>query len=396
MRILGVARTLPFHSIGGMQSIAWDLFREFAKEGHEVTVLTTRIAGEPVGESMRDGVRVVALAGTSPERCNGAWWRLSAAWFEVSYRNYDAVLSISSAAASIATKRSLAPKMPFLFQAHGTSWGEVLSKWRTGRPLQIAKSVRNVYWLFKDAVIYRRFDKIVLVGDYLQRQFASLPVSLFARGVNTEVVFNGINEDEFYFSEEERIKVRESLGWSPSHKVTVYAARMHPQKGAALALRAFARLHPKENHRLLMVGPGEELRSLQDMAADLGCSSRVVFTGGVSRTALRGYLSAGDAFIFPTLRDEVGLTPNVLEALAVGLPVVCSSRVNYESDAALPIHMVDVGAIESISVELDRALECGPFRKSVLSQKYKLSHNGCKVFVAKSCHLGALFRISLK
>ena len=44
--ILGVARTLPFHSIGGMQAIAWDLFREFARLGHKVTVITTSIPGK--------------------------------------------------------------------------------------------------------------------------------------------------------------------------------------------------------------------------------------------------------------------------------------------------------------------------------------------------------------
>lgn len=376
MRILGVARTLPFHSIGGMQSIAWDLFREFARVGHEVTVLTTRIEGEVSSEFTCDGVRVVALAGTTPERCNGKWWELSGKWFETRCNDYDAVLSISSAAASIAKRRSLVPNVPFIFQAHGTSWGEVVSKWRTGHPIQFAKSIRNLYWLLKDAVIYRRFDRVVLVGDYLQRQFGSLPVSLLARGVKTEVVFNGINERDFYFSESERVRVRNELGWSSAHKVTVYAARLHPQKGAALALRAFARLKPEESHRLLMVGPGEELRSLQKMAVDLDCASRVVFTGGVERAQLRGYLSAGDAFVFPTLRDEVGLTLNVLEALAVGLPIVCSSRVSFDQNNSLPIRMVDVSDIDSIAGGLGSALEIGTARRSLLSDEFKLHECG--------------------
>jgi len=75
--ILGVARTLPFHSIGGMQAIAWDLFREFARLGHKVTVITTSIPGKK-NPFVADGVHVIPLEGTRPERCDSRWWQASA------------------------------------------------------------------------------------------------------------------------------------------------------------------------------------------------------------------------------------------------------------------------------------------------------------------------------
>jgi hypothetical protein len=36
LSILIVSRGLPFHNIGGMEVVAWDLARAFAKEGDRV------------------------------------------------------------------------------------------------------------------------------------------------------------------------------------------------------------------------------------------------------------------------------------------------------------------------------------------------------------------------
>ncbi|QSI79029.1 glycosyltransferase family 4 protein [Niveibacterium microcysteis] len=356
-----------------MQSIAWDLFREFAREGHEVTVLTTRIAGEPFGESTRDGVRVVALEGTTAERCDKAWWRLSATWFEANHQRFDAVLSISSAAASIAEKRALAPTMPFLFQAHGTSWGEIVSKWRTGRPLQWAKSMRNVYWLFKDALIYRRFDHVVLVGDVLANQFSSAPVAWYARGVPTRLIRNGIDTQRFRPDSAVRKQIRTELGWNEADRVVAFAARMHPQKGGESTLKAFAEMAADSHRRLLMIGDGEDLPRLRQLAATLGCADRVTFTGAVSRERVLALLAACDAFCFPSLRQE-GLPMNVLEALACGLRPVCSDNMKDVFDSELPIAYAPPRDVHKIAAKLADALVHGCANASLLTPSYTLKH----------------------
>ena len=359
--ILGVARTLPFHSIGGMQAIAWDLFREFARLGHKVTVITTSIPGKK-NPFVADGVHVIPLEGTRPERCDSRWWQASAQWFKLlPTGKIDGVLSISSAGAAIASGRNHNPDTNFVFQAHGTSWGEFVSKWRTGRPIQWAKSVRNFYWLFKDAGIYRDFDHIALVGDVLQTQFNSPPVKWMKGNAPTALIRNGVDEHVFSPDPACRQRERTALGWSENARVAVFAARLHPQKGGEVALRAFQQLsHKIDEARLLVIGGGED------------CEQNVHITGPISRERVSPLLAAGDAFVFPTLRQE-GLPMNVLEALASGLYPVCSEHTRPVFDPTFPISYADPRDIPTFSSALHDALLKGAAPVSLLTPGYSLS-----------------------
>ena len=370
--ILGVARTLPFHSIGGMQAIAWDLFREFARLGHHVTVITTTIPDRS-GPFVADGVHVIPLEGTKAERCDGAWWRASAQWFESGAAGpVDSVLSISSAGAAIAARHSLAPNAKFIFQAHGTSWGEFVSKWRTGRPIQWAKSVKNLYWLFKDTVVYKSFDCIALVGDVLQTQFTQRPVRWMTGNVSTALIRNGVNERVFHPNAAARQQERAVLGWAVTDRVVVFAARLHPQKGGEVALRAFHQLaNDMAGAKLLVIGGGEDLERLQTLSKDLGCSHQVHFTGPVARERMASLLAAGDAFVFPTLRQE-GLPMNVLEALATGLRPVCSSAMQTVFGAALPIAYANPQDVSDFSAVLRVTMHAGSSPVSLLTPDYSL------------------------
>ena len=372
--ILGVARTLPFHSIGGMQAIAWDLFREFARLGHTVTVITTHIPGK-TGPFVAEGVQVIPLAGTRPERCDGGWWGASAQWFEQAVRDqrFDGVLSVSSAGAALAARRNLAPQAKFVFQAHGTSWGEFVSKWRSGRPLQWAKSARNFYWLFKDASIYRNFDHIALVGDVLQTQFQTAPVSWMLGSTGTALIRNGVDENVFRPDPASRQRERAALGWSADDRVAVFAARLHPQKGGEIALRAFHQLSAVlESARLLIIGGGEELVRLKALGVELGCDSKLHFTGAVARERVSQLMAAGDAFAFPTLAQE-GLPMNVLEALACGLQPVCSAHTRTVFDPAFPITYENPRDISAFCEALRLALLKGAANSSLLSPGYSLT-----------------------
>ena len=53
-----------------------------------------------------------------------------------------------------------------------------------------------------------------------------------------------------------------------------------------------------------------------------GYEDRIVFTGYVDDDALKQYVVQSDGMIFPSLYEGFGLPP--LEALAAGIPVMCS------------------------------------------------------------------------
>lgn len=369
--VLAVARTLPFHSIGGMQSIAWDLLRRFARQGRRVSVLTTAVPGrtDPFTE---DGVSVIPVPGTRSERCDSAWWRgsLKSAEELLSHAPATVVFSISSAGAGLLPLRAAMPGVPFVFQAHGTSWGEVMSKWRTGQALQILKSVRNLYWLGKDLKLYRSFDALVLVGDVIEQQFQQPPLSWACPTLRRVVIRNGVDTQVFRFSPEDRARYRALWEWGDGDPVFVFAARLHAQKGVHQTIEAFRSLHATlPGARLLVIGDGDERRACEAGAAPLGNAVR--FTGSVPREAVPGLLSAGDVFVFPTLRQE-GLPMNVLEALAVGLPVVASEDMRQVLEPSLDVTYVAPKDTDSLARGMQARLASRPVAASRLPCHYSL------------------------
>jgi len=77
------------------------------------------------------------------------------------------------------------------------------------------------------------------------------------------------------------------------------------------------------NIRTIFVGDGPLKSEFEHYANELGISSNVVFTGRLSSgDAVRGALKNADIFVFPTKAE--GLPRVVLEAMAMGLPVLSS------------------------------------------------------------------------
>src|SRR6185436_5764116 len=327
MHVLAAARSLPCHSIGGMQAIAWDVLTGLARLGHRVTVLTTDVPGRRATFE-ESGVTVVPLVDAPAEKYSARWWRASRRYAsERCGTRVDAVLSISTAAAGLIPLKRTIMQVPFIYQAHGSAWGEALSKWKSVQPVRWAKSAKNLYWLMKDATIYRGFDQLVFVGDSLRQQFEAAPLRWITPGIAKTVIQNGIDTDRFRFDPAARASIRARFGFSERDRVVTFASRLHPQKGAAQALRALKILHARDtDFRLLLIGGGPEENALRQLARELKLASFVAFTGAVARSEVPALLSAGDSFAFPTLGHE-GLPLNVLEALSVGLPCVASDLV---------------------------------------------------------------------
>lgn len=92
-----------------------------------------------------------------------------------------------------------------------------------------------------------------------------------------------------------------------------------PRKNQKTALKAFA--SPiLEKARLLIVGEGMDLPDLERQAKRLHIENRVIFLG--YRKDVLEILKSADVFLFPSYQE--GLSIALLEAMAVGLPIVCS------------------------------------------------------------------------
>ena len=101
----------------------------------------------------------------------------------------------------------------------------------------------------------------------------------------------------------------------------VWAGSFIKRKGAAMALRAFARAHATiPELRLLMIGGGPEETALKALASELNLDGSVDWRGRVPHDRMPEVLRAQDIFLFTSLRDTSGNV--LLEGMASGLPSV--------------------------------------------------------------------------
>ena len=86
------------------------------------------------------------------------------------------------------------------------------------------------------------------------------------------------------------------------------------------ALNEVVRTHP--DTRLVLIGTGPELRSLEDAVRAWGVEGHVTFAGRVDHDRVAQDHVAADAFVLPSTVDGVPLA--AIEALASGCPVIIS------------------------------------------------------------------------
>lgn len=144
---------------------------------------------------------------------------------------------------------------------------------------------------------------------------------LRSHGVTTrmEVIPTGIEPPGE--PEESKTQIRRRLGVSEDGPVLLYIGRLAREKNLDLLLRAVhAAVRVAPNLTLLIVGEGDEERSLQRLAAHLDIADRVRLVGSVPHQAVGCWYRAADLFVFPSVSETQGLV--VLEAMAHGLPVL--------------------------------------------------------------------------
>jgi glycosyltransferase involved in cell wall biosynthesis len=105
--------------------------------------------------------------------------------------------------------------------------------------------------------------------------------------------------------------------------VMVSVGRVVPRKAAPQLVRVLAAAGAGDMY-LLVVGDGPECEAVRHLAAELGVADRVRLLGHVSEQEKNEALSIADIFVSTSQHEGFGLV--FLEAMAVGLPVVCYDR----------------------------------------------------------------------
>lgn len=149
--------------------------------------------------------------------------------------------------------------------------------------------------------------------------------------------------------------VRRELGIEPSAPVVAIVAALRPEKNHELYLEVARRVTQRlPEARFLVIGDGPRRAPLEQLAAELGIASQVMFLG--SRPDVPRLLAAADVFAL-TSHNEANPV-SILEAMSVGRPVVATDvgSVAEAVDNGRTGHVVRPGDADGLAARVTELL----------------------------------------
>ena len=147
--------------------------------------------------------------------------------------------------------------------------------------------------------------------------------------------------------------------------VILYVGRLIDEKGIPELLEAFTKLSGNKLLTLVIIGDGSRSQYYHSYTQQNQLDN-VVFTGFQPQSALPQYYGIADIFVFPTRSDPWGLVLN--EAMAAGLPIVCSDAAGAAPDLVVNGkngYLVPVGNVEKLSEALQILVEDESLREKM-------------------------------
>jgi len=342
MKIVIFIKSSP--GLGGLETQNQLLLEGLRKQGHQVEIIKTN---SPFGDSLPKKVEA------------------------------DVVISQSAAGTRfLLSRRSRKP--PVVVIQHGTLLGSLKTRLRMeGFSLRLVPYAIKAYFL--DQIRLRRAAAIIAVSKQVRR---ALIREYFLPPEKIKVVYNGIEVSKLKVkSEKSKIERKEELGFSKKDRIVLYLGRLTKEKGLDVLLEAFrkaSRLPNYQTAKLLIVGDGPCFNDLNHRSRGLGLEGMVRFVGRVPHKEVLKYYQAADVFVLPSIADE-GLPMTVIEAMAVGLPIV-ASRIGGIPEAVadgktgLLVKPGDIEELETALVKLladeDLRLRMGEKARQVAKAKF--------------------------
>jgi len=300
VRIVQVSPFFHPHA-GGVESHVRGIVRELAREGHEVTVVTSRYDRDLPAEEETEGYRIVRT------------------------RTLGVLLDTPL---DLGTRRTVRTLSPDVFHLH---YPPPLTSYFASRELRHRKipvcltyhcdlylpgaAGRLLAGLYQTVFLpstLARTDRVIVHT----KSYGS--TSAMLRGRELTVIPSAVDLDRFRPGlDSSRLRADLHL---EGKRVAVFTGRLVPHKGVDVILEALAQLPP--DVVLVVIGAGPRLPSLVRLARRLGVNERVRFCPAVSDEDLPRFLALGDVFVFPSQNRLEGFGLAVAEAMAVGLPVV--------------------------------------------------------------------------
>ena len=205
-----------------------------------------------------------------------------------------------------------------------------------GLILRLAKSVKGNSLFFytphgmsfwkgsslKSQLIYRPLERWICSGMDMNLGMNQEEVDMLRKWNSKTAAYVhgiGLNLERFQREGRTRNDVRAEFGVKEEDMLIVSVGELDDNKNHATVIKALSFLESK-NYKYVVCGVGPNKGKLNQMVADAGLGDKVILAG--YRSDIPDILHAADMFVFPSFHE--GLPVSALEAMACGLPLICS------------------------------------------------------------------------
>jgi len=290
--------------MGGAPLYVAGLSTALAKLGAEPVVITHAHAGQPKEDEF-EGVEVKRLKGFVMPRLDRA---ISAGLARrlhecIKFGGFDVVhgQDIYSSMALLSIHSARKRKIPSVLTCHSVHKSGGI--WRLiYRPIVSAMKHAN---------------RVIAVSGAAKGFCAALGVP----DDRIEVISNGVDLSIFNTDVDgSAMRTKLSVKQGP---LVATAIRLVKRKGPEHLVNAFSKvLKAVPNAKLAIAGGGTEAANLRAQIKKLGVERSAFMLGKLQREQVAELMAAADVFVLPSLFESFGLV--LLEAMAVGTPVVCT------------------------------------------------------------------------
>ncbi|MCO6465158.1 MAG: glycosyltransferase family 4 protein [Bradyrhizobiaceae bacterium] len=293
MRILVVNWQDRLHpQSGGAEVHLHEIFGRIAGMGHHVTLLCCRWKGAQAREEL-DGIHVQRIGVRSTFNYMVPLW-----WLAVGQRmDFDIVVDDIN---KLPFLTPLYVRKPILALVHHFFGDSIYAEVNHLAGMYVSAFERSIPLVYAKTILCAVSESTK--QECLSKGFASSQV---------RVIYNGIDQSLFPMAVTEK----------NAAPTIVYFGRLKRYKSVDHIIRALAivRQHIPDA-QLEVLGTGDELMQLQELAVKLNVHNHVHFRGFVSNDMKAAYLSKAHLAVNPSVKEGWGITN--LEANACGTPVI--------------------------------------------------------------------------
>lgn len=303
-------------SVGGVASAVLSLSRGLARRGHKIDIVTL---DDPDASWLADVDLTIHALGPGLSRYRYAKALLP--WLREHGNHYDRVIvhGLWQFLSFAAWRFYRGTSIPYYVFPHG-----MLDPWfKKTYPVKHLK--KWLYWPWAEYRVLRDAAAVVFTSEEERIQARK---SFWLYRCREEVSPLGVESPPAISPQAKEAFLRRYPQLQGT-RILLFLGRLHPKKGCDILIDAFPRDADSENRlSLVLAGPDQVgwEKHLRARVAHLDIAPRIIFTGMLQGEAKQGALTSADAFILPSHQENFGIA--VVEALASGLPVLISERVN--------------------------------------------------------------------